>query len=223
MSAVDVAALGDLAMNSATKVSIEGQDIALVRCEEGVFALGNRCSHADVDLSEGEVERLKAASEAFYGGHRDAELPMHPPTLAYWREADGDVMRHNDYIHMESREIREILSKPLVGAVAAALAQTQSIRVLQATLIYKPGRADEATNLVSWHIDKHYWSTCSSDSLLTAFVPFHDCGVECVHEGRGHDHGCAQSQVVAWLKRDDENAADGNQCANPLAQRQFFV
>jgi len=53
---VDVARVGDLAPDSALKIEVEGQDIALVRCDEGVFAIGNRCSHADVDLSEGEVE-----------------------------------------------------------------------------------------------------------------------------------------------------------------------
>lgn len=52
----DVGIVGDLQMDSAMKVSVDGQDIAVVRCDEGVFAIGNRCSHADVDLSEGEVE-----------------------------------------------------------------------------------------------------------------------------------------------------------------------
>lgn len=55
-TSVDVGSVGELEMDTARKISIGGQDIALVRCEEGVFAIGNRCSHADVDLSEGEVE-----------------------------------------------------------------------------------------------------------------------------------------------------------------------
>ena len=29
-----------------------------------------------------------------------------------------------------------------------------------------------------WHIDKHYWQTCTSEKMLTAFIPFHDCGEE---------------------------------------------
>ena len=27
-----------------------------------------------------------------------------------------------------------------------------------------------------WHADRHYWQTCTSDRMLTAFIPFHDCG-----------------------------------------------
>jgi ectoine hydroxylase-related dioxygenase (phytanoyl-CoA dioxygenase family) len=29
---------------------------------------------------------------------------------------------------------------------------------------------------VPWHADRHYWQTCTSDQMLTAFIPFHDCG-----------------------------------------------
>jgi ectoine hydroxylase-related dioxygenase (phytanoyl-CoA dioxygenase family) len=28
---------------------------------------------------------------------------------------------------------------------------------------------------VPWHFDKHYWSTCTSEKMLTAFIPFHYC------------------------------------------------
>jgi ectoine hydroxylase-related dioxygenase (phytanoyl-CoA dioxygenase family) len=88
------------------------------------------------------------------------------------------VQRHNDYIHYESDAIGRILRKPLIGAVAARLAEAEEIRVFQATLIYKPPRPDEATNVVPWHFDKHYWATCTSDRMLTAFIPLHDCGEE---------------------------------------------
>jgi ectoine hydroxylase-related dioxygenase (phytanoyl-CoA dioxygenase family) len=129
-------------------------------------------------LSAKEVDRLWAASEAFYAGHRDRSLPFHPSTLAYWTQEKGDVQRHNDYIHFENREIGEILTKPIIGAVAAAIAKAEAMRVFQSTLIYKPPRADEKSNLVPWHFDKHYWSTSSSHNMLTAFIPFHDCGEE---------------------------------------------
>ena len=129
-------------------------------------------------LSDDEVDRLLAASERFYAGHRDRTLPARPPNLAYWEPSDGPVQRHNDYVHYESDEIGRILRKPLIGAVAARLAQTSEIRVFQSTLIYKPPVIDEASNLVPWHADRHYWQTCTSERMLTAFIPFHDCGTE---------------------------------------------
>ncbi|MFD1044433.1 phytanoyl-CoA dioxygenase family protein [Kibdelosporangium lantanae] len=34
------------------------------------------------------------------------------------------------------------------------------------------------SNIVPWHFDKHYWATSSSENMLTAFIPFHDCTEE---------------------------------------------
>jgi hypothetical protein len=127
-------------------------------------------------LSDDEVARLVAASERFYAGTRDRRLPVRPPHTPYWEAPDGDVQRQNDYIHYESEEIARILRKPVIGAVAARLAQAEQIRVFQSTLIYKPAKPEEPSNLVPWHADRHYWHTCTSEAMLTAFIPLHDCG-----------------------------------------------
>jgi len=94
-NAVDVGAVGDLDMDSATKVDVDGQDVALVRCAEGVFAIGNRCSHADVDLSEGEVEGC--ALECWLHGSqfdlrtgKPLSLPALEPVPTYRVTLDGD-------------------------------------------------------------------------------------------------------------------------------------
>ncbi len=129
-------------------------------------------------FTDDEVGELVAASERYYAGDRDRTLPLRPPRLAYWDPSQGDVQRHNDYVHYEHEGIGWLLRKPLIGAVAAALARVDEIRVFQSTLIYKPPIATEPTNIVPWHFDKHYWSTSTSDKMLTAFIPFHDCGEE---------------------------------------------
>jgi len=129
-------------------------------------------------FSDSEIDALVAASDDYYDGVRDRELPVRPAKLAAWKPADGPVQRHNDYVHVESDQIAKILRKPLVGAVAARLAGVDEIRIFQSTMIYKPPVAGEPTNVVPWHFDKHYWATSSSERMLTAFIPFHDCGTE---------------------------------------------
>jgi hypothetical protein len=129
-------------------------------------------------FTDGEVDELVAASERYYAGERDRALPLRPPKLAYWDPSKGDVQRHNDYVHYEHDGLASLLRKPLIGAVAAALARADEIRVFQSTLIYKPPNAAEPTNVVPWHFDKHYWSPSTSDKMLTAFIPFHDCAEE---------------------------------------------
>ncbi|MET8044409.1 phytanoyl-CoA dioxygenase family protein [Micromonospora sp. NPDC005215] len=129
-------------------------------------------------FSDAEVDLLVTASEQFYAGHRDRVLPVRPARLAYWEPSAGAVQRHNDYIHYESAAIGEILRKPLIGAIAARLAQADAIRIFQSTLIYKPAQPAEETNIVPWHFDRHYWATSTSERMLTAFLPFHDCDEE---------------------------------------------
>lgn len=129
-------------------------------------------------FTDDEVDELVAASDRYYAGERDRRLPLRPPRLAYWDPSKGDVQRHNDYVHYEHDGLAKLLRKPLIGAVAAALARADEIRVFQSTLIYKPPIATEPTNIVPWHFDKHYWSSSTSDKMLTAFIPFHDCDEE---------------------------------------------
>ena len=50
-----VCALDDLAPNSAARFEVDGHAVAVVRCGDDVYAIGDTCSHADVSLSEGEV------------------------------------------------------------------------------------------------------------------------------------------------------------------------
>ena len=50
-----VCALDDLAPNSAGRFEVDGRAVAVVRCGDDVYAIGDVCSHADVSLSEGEV------------------------------------------------------------------------------------------------------------------------------------------------------------------------
>jgi Phytanoyl-CoA dioxygenase (PhyH) len=162
-------------------------------------------------LSDAEADTLVSASERFYAGHRDRRLPARPPDLSYWEPSHGPVQRHNDYVHYESEAIARILRKPLIGAVAARLAGAAEIRVFQATLIYKPPLTGEASNLVPWHADRHYWQTCTSERMLTAFIPFHDCGeefgtitmVDGSHRWREPDGGDDSTRHFAQRNRDE--------------------
>lgn len=55
MSAVVVGPLDALARGSAKKFVVGGRDVAVIRIDDKVYAIGDTCSHAEVSLSEGEV------------------------------------------------------------------------------------------------------------------------------------------------------------------------
>jgi len=63
MTVHDLFPLDEFEAGTARKVEIDGREIALVRIEDDVYALGDTCSHDDVSLSEGFVEEDECAIE----------------------------------------------------------------------------------------------------------------------------------------------------------------
>ena len=55
-SPVRAASLGDIPEEGAIRVEIAGRPVCLARSGGKVYALSDICSHADVPLSEGDVE-----------------------------------------------------------------------------------------------------------------------------------------------------------------------
>ncbi|MFN0025975.1 MAG: non-heme iron oxygenase ferredoxin subunit [Acidimicrobiales bacterium] len=52
---IRLCAAGDLPSGQARRFDVEGLRVALVCIGEDFYAIGDRCSHADVSLSDGEV------------------------------------------------------------------------------------------------------------------------------------------------------------------------
>ncbi len=136
----------------------------------------------------------------FYAGDHDAPFPGTTPYDSYdWLPEHGDVIRKNDYTSVQVREIATLTRHPVIGAIAARLSGATEVRLWHDQLLYKPAGLDSAAGNVGWHTDRQYWQTCSSDRMLTGWVPFHDCdartgGVTFV---RG-SHRWAQGRLDFW-------------------------
>jgi len=95
-----VARLDDLVPGTARRVEVDGHPIALVRCGDEVFAIGDTCSHANVSLSEGEVlcdegeiECWKHGSTFSLATGEPQALPATQPVPVYTATVrDGDVV-----------------------------------------------------------------------------------------------------------------------------------
>ena len=100
MSAVRVCALAELADGEARRVELaDDEAVALVRIGDDVYAIGDRCSHADVSLSGGEVDERACTLECpKHGSEFDLRtgvprsLPALRPVPTYEVSVvDGDV------------------------------------------------------------------------------------------------------------------------------------
>jgi 3-phenylpropionate/trans-cinnamate dioxygenase ferredoxin component len=55
VTGIDVGALSDFVSGEARQVRIEGRVLVVIRIEDDVYVLDDRCSHEDFSLAEGEV------------------------------------------------------------------------------------------------------------------------------------------------------------------------
>ena len=94
-----VCSLDDIGPDSAIRVDVDGHRLAVVRCGDDVYVIGDRCTHADISLSEGEVDCEEGTIECWKHGSTfrlddgvPTVLPATTPTPTYEVIVkDGDV------------------------------------------------------------------------------------------------------------------------------------
>jgi 3-phenylpropionate/trans-cinnamate dioxygenase ferredoxin subunit len=76
--------IDELAPGEARRFDVEGLPIAVVRIDDDVYAVGDRCTHQDVSLSEGEVDADERLLECWKHGSQFSLLtgePLQMPAL----------------------------------------------------------------------------------------------------------------------------------------------
>ncbi len=126
-------------------------------------------------LSDAEIEDAFAGSERHYSGERDYSLPIQIRSFLDWTPEKGEGLRLNDYIVIQNLQIQKLAFNALIGAIASRLSGSDRIRLWNSQLIYKPSQVQDDRVKIGWHVDRAYWRTCTSDRMLTAWIPLHDC------------------------------------------------
>ena len=88
---------GDVPAGTARRFDVGEHRIALIRVDDAFYALGDRCSHADYSLSEGEIYPEDLEIECWKHGStfslktgEPQTLPATKPVPVYEIEVDGD-------------------------------------------------------------------------------------------------------------------------------------
>ena len=94
---VRLCARADVPPGTARRFDVDAHRIALVRIGDDFYALGDRCSHADFSLSEGdvwederEIECPKHGSTFSLVSGEPQTLPATQPVPVYTVQVDGD-------------------------------------------------------------------------------------------------------------------------------------
>jgi 3-phenylpropionate/trans-cinnamate dioxygenase ferredoxin component len=92
-----VCAVDDVPPGEARRFEVDGHRIALVRIDDEFYAIGDRCTHADISLAEGEVYPEEREIECWKHGStfslvtgEPQSLPATRPTPIYAVTVDGD-------------------------------------------------------------------------------------------------------------------------------------
>lgn len=123
------------------------------------------------------LDGAERAMSRFYAHDLDHHLRARDgsPYLPGWKPEDGDrVLRKNDYASLMLDQLAALVHNPLVAACAARLSGAAGLRLWHDQLLYKPVDAPGVAGNVGWHTDRQYWLNCTSDEMLTCWIPFHD-------------------------------------------------
>ena len=129
-----------------------------------------------VILSEEQLDTARCAADDHQRGHRERPLPRRA-RFSDWTPGDGDGVRNNEFVSLQNDTFRLLSLNRTIGAIAARLARTDQIRLFDDQLVFKPPASAGGDSAVGWHTDGSYWSTCTSERMLTAWIPFHDVGL----------------------------------------------
>jgi 3-phenylpropionate/trans-cinnamate dioxygenase ferredoxin subunit len=90
----------DVPPGTTKRFEVAGRAIALVRCDDDFYAIGDRCTHADISLSEGEVLCDEKEIECWKHGStfslvtgEPQSLPATRPVPVYEVIVEGDDVK----------------------------------------------------------------------------------------------------------------------------------
>jgi hypothetical protein len=127
-------------------------------------------------LSDDLLEQALLGLREHWAGHRDLQLPGAKKEFADWTPGDGEGTRNNEYISLQNARISRLVRCGTIGRITCEVAGFSSVRLFDDQMVFKPG--GQPASAVGWHVDGDYWRTCSSQQMVTAWIPLHDCPEE---------------------------------------------
>ena len=93
---LDAGALDEFADGAARRVDIDGHRITVVRLGDDLYAIGDRCTHADVSLAEGEIDADERTIECWKHGSAFSLETGEPCSLPAVRATPTYAVRAED-------------------------------------------------------------------------------------------------------------------------------
>lgn len=127
-------------------------------------------------VDEDLLEKASLAQDTFY---KDTACgwPFKRVAPIGWKTSDSSKLRKNDFVSFRIKEFMDLVLNPLIGEYARQLCG-EDVRLFQDQLCYKTPDDHQNETSMGWHNDRQYWQACTSEKMLTAWIPFEDITLE---------------------------------------------
>lgn len=124
-------------------------------------------------LSDERIAALRAAHERIWSRDFDGDGY---PLYDFNPNFEPTKLRKLDNGWWINDRVRETVTDPQIGRLAADLLGVDSIRLWHDQVIYKPGLNGQPSNAgnVGWHQDYGYWQASSTTNMVTVWIALQD-------------------------------------------------
>lgn len=130
-----------------------------------------------VIFSNEELDEAVQGARDFYDGKID--FPLQSKAGIGDDAADPSLsIRNNEFVTLQQQKLRALGWHPMIRETVKRLTNSKNIRLFADSLINKLPNMDAGKGNVGWHTDKAYWPTCSSNKLVTVWIPLQDCTID---------------------------------------------
>lgn len=126
-------------------------------------------------FSDAQIERLRAAHQRFWNRELDSEIASQYGLTEI--DQASPKLRQDCNGFWVNDDIRAAVTSPLIGAIAARLMKTDTVRLWHDQVIYKPGSknfGETDQGNVGWHQDYGFWKAASTTNMCTAWIALQD-------------------------------------------------
>ncbi|GGD85472.1 phytanoyl-CoA dioxygenase family protein [Paenibacillus nasutitermitis] len=128
-------------------------------------------------IDDERLSRLRERMERVYRNEFETGTP--PEAIWSYEKGHPKTLRKTDMASYADLTIRALTHDPVIGEIAAALTEADTIRFWADQLLHKPEQSGGHASNVGWHQDYTYWKCFQNpETLLTAWVAYDDVDEE---------------------------------------------
>jgi ectoine hydroxylase-related dioxygenase (phytanoyl-CoA dioxygenase family) len=124
-------------------------------------------------FSDEEIKKALEGVDEFYKGIVDFPLNNFEG-LANDSSNENPVIRNNEFVTLQKSVFRTLGWHKTLVEISKVLMNTDKVRLFADSLVTKYPSVTKKKGIVGWHSDKAYWPTCTSNKLLTVWIPLQD-------------------------------------------------